>query len=337
MTTSFAPLRRLAATALALAAALGLAACGQGATDTGSALVRVELAPGTIQVARGAAVGLTATAIWQSAAPTDVGAEAAWSSSAPAVAEVAGGRVVGRALGTAVVTAAWSGKSATALVTVTPAALVAVQVDPGAAFLAAGTTRRFAATGVYTDGTTADLTEAAAWLVEGAAAALPAGTAPGTLRGAAPGTATLTATAQGLAGHAAVTVGAPVLDAIRVEPATAQVPVGLDQPFTATGLYSDGTTADLTAEVLWSADGALAAFPSANAGRAHGLTVGGPVRVHAMLPGAGAVGEASLTVTAATVVSVDVTPAAATLPRGLTRALAATAVFSDGHHADVTA
>jgi len=47
----------------------------------------------------------------------------------------------------------------------------------------------------------------------------------------------------------------PVLTSIEVTPITATVDIGLTQQFTATGNYSDGSTADLTATIIWSATG----------------------------------------------------------------------------------
>lgn len=323
--------------AAALLAALQLAACS-GSKEAAPALQRLDLTPPTPSLPRGAALQLRATALWTSGAPQDVGAVATWTSSNPAVATVAGGLVTGVEPGSATVTASWSGQSAAVAVTVTPAALVALAVDPPAAALPAGTRRAFTATGTYSDGTTRDLTASAAWATSaGAVLELPAGAAPGEVRGLAAGAATLTATQDGHQASAAISVTAPALVELRVEPPAASVPVGLATAFTATGVYSDGSTAPLTAEVLWAAEGGLAVFPDGEpAGTARALAVGGPGLIHALLPGSAVAGHAALTVTDAVPVSLDVSPGAATLAAGLSRAFVASAVFSDGQHADVT-
>jgi trimeric autotransporter adhesin len=339
-TTHLAPASRRAILLALLAVAL--AACGggdaEGTAPPVAGLQRVEASPSTATLPRGAALRLTLTAVFDAGSPQDVTAKATWTSSAPAIASVSGGLVTAVKAGTATVSAAYEGKTTALTVTVTPPALVSVQVDPAALALPMGTRRAFTATGVYSDGGTADLTPVAAWTSSAPSlGALRAGAAPGTLEAIAEGTATLTAAHEGVSGTAAVTVTAPALVEVRVEPPAAQVPAGLDTAFTATGVYSDGSTADLTVEALWVADGGGAIFPGgAPAGTARGLTPGGPLAVRAFVPGAAVVGEASLLVTEATPVSVDVTPAAAVLAKGLTRAFVATAVFSDGSHADVT-
>ncbi len=168
--------------ALALVAALAATACS-GSKDAAPSLTRLDVTPPAPTLPRGAALQLRATAVWSSGAPQDVGSVATWTTSNAAVASVAGGLVTGLATGSATITATWSGQVSAVALTVTPAALVAVAVDPPAAAVPAGTRRAFTATGVYTDGTTADLTASAAW-TSSAPAALATTATPGEARGA---------------------------------------------------------------------------------------------------------------------------------------------------------
>src|ERR1700682_57993 len=55
----------------------------------------------------------------------------------------------------------------------------------------------------------------------------------------------------------------PKLTALTVAPATASVAAGSQQPFTAAGLFADGTTQDETAAVTWaSSNSAVATIAS---------------------------------------------------------------------------
>src|SRR5207247_2095843 len=97
------------------------------------------------------------------------------------------------------------------------------------------------------------------------------------------------------------------------------------------------TTQDLTTEVTWSPASAAVATIS-NAGGSQGLATsvaaGGPITITATLGGIS--GNTTLTVTAATLTSIAVTPANPSLPLGLTRQFTATGTFSDSTMQDLT-
>ena len=70
--------------------------------------------------------------------------------------------------------------------------------------------------------------------------------------GVSTGTLTLTASAAGVTGSTAVTVGPPVLVSIALAPQNPSIALGTTQQFAATGTFSDGTTQDITTRVTWS-------------------------------------------------------------------------------------
>lgn len=61
-----------------------------------------------------------------------------------------------------------------------------------------------------------------------------------------------------MSGNSTVTV-IPVLTAIAVEPVDPILNVGIDEQFFATGTYSDGSTPDVTALVVWASSDPLTA------------------------------------------------------------------------------
>ncbi len=65
----------------------------------------------------------------------------------------------------------------------------------------------------------------------------------------------------------------PTLTSIAVTPASPTIPNGTSQQFTATGTYSDSSTADITSSVTWASDTPAVATISA-AGLAHGVSPG---------------------------------------------------------------
>jgi hypothetical protein len=125
-------------------------------------------------------------------------------------------------------------------------------------------------------------------------------------------------------------VTSATLESITVTPANPSVAKGTTQQLTATGAYSDGSNVDLTAFVTWASQDEMVATIS-NAQGSNGLAMGldiGSTDISATF--GGKMGSTTLTVTAATLASIAVTPATPSLPRGLTQQFVATGTFTDG-------
>ena len=121
---------------------------------------------------------------------------------------------------------------------------------------------------------------------------------------AAVGSTSVSATSLGVTGETTLTVTDATLISIEVSPAAPSVASGSTQQFTATGLYTDNSTQDLTAQVTWaSSDGAVATV--SNAAGSNGLATTAAVGSTTVSATSGDVtGEATLTVTAGSL-SVD--------------------------------
>jgi uncharacterized protein YjdB len=117
-----------------------------------------------------------------------------------------------------------------------------------------------------------------------------------------------------------------VLQSIQVSPVGPSIAAGLSQQFTATGKYSDNSSKDLTNSATWSSSDASVATVSST-GMA---TSKAPGSTTIMASYAAVSGVATLTVTAAVLTSVAVSPASASLALGTTMQLAATGTFTDG-------
>ena len=123
------------------------------------------------------------------------------------------------------------------------------------------------------------------------------------------------------------------LVSIAVTPAAASVPVGLTEQFTATGTFSDTSTANLTNIVTWTSGTPTVAYPNANSGLFNANALGSTLITAA----SGSVsGSATLTVTPAIVESITITPNPALTGIGANAQLTATGYFSDGTTHDVT-
>ncbi len=149
--------------------------------------------------------------------------------------------------------------------------LVAIAVTPATGALPLGISKRFVATGTFSDGHTADITDSATWTSSTPAVAR-IGAATGLADALALGTTTITATSGATSGTLALTTGAATIQALVVAPDSLQTGVGITRHFTATGTFSDGSVSDVTASVHWSTQ--TPGIATINNGAAIGLSTG---------------------------------------------------------------
>src|SRR5204862_4862789 len=128
------------------------------------------------------------------------------------------------------------------------------------------------------------------------------------------GTTTITAALGVVSVNTTLTVTVAALSTITVTPSAPSIANGTKQQFTATGTYSDFTTQDLTTQVTWSSSNT--AFATIDSAGLATSVAAGTTPVTATL---GLVsGNTTLTVTAATLSTIAVTPTDPSLAKGLT-------------------
>jgi urocanate hydratase len=313
-------------------------AVGGGGGGGGATLVAIEVSPAKTSIAMGTARQFAATGIFSDNTVQDLTAAASWTSMTPAVATIgdtAGvkGLASSLAAGTTTITAAYGGKTGSTQLTVTAATLTTVEVSPTNPSIAKGTSRQFNATAIFSDTTKQDITAYAAWSSSTASATI---TAAGLATGVSSGTTSITASYGGLSGATTLTVTLATLASIEVTPINASIALGTTRQFTATGVYTDNTTQNLTQNVTWSADNSGIAAIS-NAQGSYGLVKSLATGTTTIKATSGSVqGSASLTITSATLAALDVTPAIPSIPAGLLQQFFATGTFSDGTTKDMT-
>lgn len=217
------------------------------------------------------------------------------------------------------------------------ATLVAIDVTPTNQNIALGTGKQLTATGLFSDNTTKDLTEDAAWGTTNAGVAFVDDKVKcGLVNSVAVGSATITATFGNITGSTTIAVTAATLQSIGVTPAIPSIALGTSQQFAATGVFSDHTVQDLTAQVAWiSSDAAIAVMGNTadSLGQAVAKKVGS-VTISATFGQIS--GSTTLTVTPATLKSIEVTPARQNIALGTKLRFTATGIFSDNTTQDLT-
>lgn len=300
----------------------------------------IAVSPAAPSVAKGATLQFTVIATYTDGTTSDVTKMATW-----AVKDLSGsgvatidttGLLTAKTVGRASISARFKTRSASATVTVTPPALSSITISPADPTIPKGGSIRFAATGVFSDGSSSDITRDVSWEVTdlmGSRVASIDGT--GTANGVSAGTATVSAEYMGLTAETTLTVGVALPASLSISPASALIAKGTSQVYKATLTLTDGSTQDATSMATWTASDRMGTGIAtiSSTGVAKGNAVGSST-ITATYMGHSA--AALLTVTPAVLIAVGVSPATLTLSKGGFGTINAIGTYSDGTSASVT-
>jgi len=304
---------------------------GSASVTVGQPVLRSISVSGPSSVGLGATVQYTAQGVYSDQSTQPVTSQLSWHTSDSTVATItASGMLTAQKQGSVTVTATVGSIAGNLSVTVTAPVLASIRVNPSSFSIAAGQTKQLAASGVYTDGSVQDVTSQATW--SSSATNVVTVSATGLATGVSQGTATITAAVGSISGTSNATVGAAVLSSITVTPSSASVAAGETQAFAANAIFSDGSQTDITSSVTWSSSATGIATVDVT-----GLATGVASGSASITATSGTVsGSASLTVTAAKLTSIDISPDGDSIPVGGQDQLLLTGTFSDGTTQTIT-
>jgi Bacterial Ig-like domain (group 2) len=155
--------------------------------------------------------------------------------------------------------------------TTTPYFLTITVSPSSPASLAVGMTSSFTATGTNPDGSTEDITPEVTWASDNTSVATV--DSIGFAHGVSAGTTNITASLSGITSPP-VLLDVKMLTSIVITPALPSIlAIGSSQQFVATGIYSDGSTTDISSHVFWTSYDNTIATISPN-GLANGIMAG---------------------------------------------------------------
>jgi hypothetical protein len=239
--------------------------------------------------------------------------------------------------GAPVIKAALGGVEGTTTLNVSGSSITSIDLTPAMpANTPAGTTLQFTATANLSGGGTLDITDQVTWGVNNPGVGTISNSAPtrGLLSANVPGMVSVTAvfisTGQVSSNSPTVTVTAATLSSISITPMATSVPKGVTVQYTALGLYSDGSSVNITNTVTWgSSTMGVATISNAMGTKGLASTPGvGSTTITAT--SGGVMSMTTLTVTAAVLQSITVTPANGNLAIAANQQYVATANYSDG-------
>jgi len=213
----------------------------------------------------------------------DLTSTVVWSSDNTSVATVTGsGLVSAVSAGTAHIIATSGSISGNTTMTVTSATLQIITIDPVNPSVPVGLTQQMTVTGTYSDWTVQDISQIVTWTSDTTPVATV--TNAGLATGIIDGTALISANANSISDSTTLTVTPVVvsisvsyapgaIDCFRATPTSSTFSVCFPHPtmlsghsfgFTASALYSDGSTQDVTSTSVWSSDTPAVATASPN-------------------------------------------------------------------------
>ena len=348
-----------------LLAIVGILAGCSDATFPVLTSLTITSTPDPATVPAGMTVQFTAQGTFSDGKTSDLTSLVTWSSSDPSVASLsqgastkeAGAQPTGGGLattytaGTSTITASVASAAgtvtSTSTLTVTAADLVSIVVidrsvvypaptSVTTAQIAKGTSDQFYAYGVYTDGAEILLPlNTVTWSSTPLTAATISNTGRATGISSVGSPATITATANNLedvavSGTASLIVTDATLSAVVVSPKLRTIAPLSRLQFTATGLFSDSTVQDITADANWSTSDATKATVS-NSAPSNGLVTAVAASPSVTISAAlGApTGSSTLIVSGASLTAITLTPATSGVAIGSTLLLQAVGTFSD--------
>lgn len=300
---------------------------------TAVSVTAVAVSPSAVTLIGGAKRQFLATASLSNRTAQDVTRLATWTSSDPTVALVSlFGLAETQKVGQVDISAEISGVRARGVLTVTPAVATDLRITPPDSRLAVGWVADLHALATLSDQTQVDLTQTAQWSSSNpAVATVDQG---GHVSGVAPGPVTIRAISGALSATATLTITTSTITAIEVQNPQADQPlvVGQQLQLEAVGVFSDGSTVDVTDEVLWtSTTPGVATIDASGVALAVGA---GETEITASL---GVVTSApSPLVVEAEIVNIIISPNNPTMQVGGQQRFTATGIHADGSESDVT-
>ena len=312
-------------------------------TVTDAQIVELKVAPLNLTVAPGTELQYFATAIFDDGTSRDVTYLCNWTTTNTSSADILEGwrdrgKVIARREGVAQIRAGYQNTVGTAELTVTGATISHVQVIPFTPTVNEGDQMLFWATAFYTDGTTKQIREEALWQSSDPMVAAISNSRwqEGLATTQSPGTTRILATYQGVTGETLLTVTGLQISQIQVTPFVEIIPTGYYLRMLATAIYTNGQARDITGLATWTSSDPMIADVYASfwvKGWALGIS---PGTAFIQATYQGATGQARVTVTDATIASIELDPPVATaLPLEKVE-FEATGLFTDGTMREVT-
>ncbi len=234
---------------------------------TSAALTAIAVTGDNASIALGQKTQMHAEGNFTDGSQHDLTASAQWTSSDPKVVTVDNsGLAIAGSPGSAMISAAVKSVLGSGPLSVTSAELTAIAVTGDSTSVPLGRRTQMHAVGTFTDGSQQDLTSSAEWTSSDPK--IVAVDNSGLAVGSSLGTATISAGVKSVSGSSALSVTSAALASLSVSPSSSVILFGRTQQLLLIATYTDGSTADVTANATWDSSN-----PQAASVDAHGVVL----------------------------------------------------------------
>ncbi|MHA2774044.1 Ig-like domain-containing protein [Vibrio harveyi] len=299
---------------------------------SGANVASIAITSGDVTLVEGMSTSPKAIAMLTDGTSLDVTSSATWTVADDSIAQFEQGALKGRIAGQTTFVASFYGQSATAKVTVNDMTLTRLSMSPSVVTVTVGQTQAFSATAHFDNGISHALNTEVDWTLDNAIATIDGN---GQLTAVSAGTVNVTATLRSDPSQqvqAAVTIIERSVKEVRIKLTESSIASGQSTSVTATVVYTDNTSDDVTHQALWGTSEPDVAL--VNGGYIRGLKPG-RTNIQATFRGVTSTTQ-TLVVSGATVTLLQLSPAKVTLAKGYDASLVLTATYSDGTTAVIT-
>lgn len=305
-----------------------------GGDDTSAKSV-LTIVPSNSTLNKGTTLKYTAILVSAEGEQTDVTlSDTNWSVADETIAAIdTDARLTGLKLGTTTVHATYGEYTTQTNINVTDKAISLLSVTPPVSLSIVGLTTQFHAEVIYDDGTTQDITADATWSASDTKATVDAA---GLVKAIADGNVTIKAVFSGEEDNATLGILSAVVQALEIKPFTVTLPINAMQLYSATLILEDNNTIDVSHDVDWaSTSGEISSITSDGLLTAHKE---GSNEIYALLSYGDnyLFNSAKVSVLAATLESIDITPKALSVAVGVYGNYIAVGSYSDGSIRDIS-
>ncbi len=273
---------------------------------------------------------LVANAIYSDSSIHNISHLATWSSSDPSVITSNAAEVSAIAAGSAEISASFASQSGSRSLQAVSRNLSSIQISPVTVNIAAGEAIQLFAQGFYDDSSSQDISSQVNWSVDDPG--LASISANGLLSATSNGSVQVSANLGAVTENKSISISNATLSSLEISPAFANLALGSQLQLSATGVYSDASSRDLTAFVNWSStDDSIVSIDATGLLSAHAT---GSVLVQANY--SGQTSSSSIQVQGISLSSIDLSSNPASLSQGFHSQFKAMGTYSDGSIIDIS-
>jgi hypothetical protein len=288
---------------------------------------------------KGLSTGIQVIGVFADGTTQNLTSSVTLTSSDPSVVSIQNGAnitLVGTQIGSSVITASFGNTNTTINISVTDPVVQSISIESQSNSISAGYGTSIKAIALMSDGSTRDVTDQIVWTSSDASIlTITNGVNGGVINTISTGSATITASLFDSTANYNFTVNPATLVSLSVSNNNS-IPKGLANQYQVIGTYSDGSTQDLTSQVVWTSSNTNVATVSNQIGSngvVSAINVGSST-ITASISGIEV--SKQINITSAILTSISISPNNISLAKGLSQQFIATGTYSDGSTQTIT-